>query len=57
MPTYQYKCPSCEEIKSVIYGITEEAPSVSCACGAEMKKIFSSPQVAFKGIGWGKDAR
>jgi len=57
VPTYQYKCSSCEETKSVIYGITEEAPSVPCACGAEMKKVFSSPPVTFKGGGWGKDAR
>ena len=57
MPTYNFICPSCKETKDITYSITEDAPSVLCACGTEMKKTFSAPQVTFKGGGWGKDAR
>ncbi len=57
MATYNYKCPKCEVTKEVAYPITE-SPVIMCeTCESEMNKVFSAPQVTFKGGGWGKDAR
>lgn len=57
MATYSYTCPTCQIVKDVAYPITESPIIVCEACNTEMKKIFSAPQVTFKGGGWGKDAR
>jgi putative FmdB family regulatory protein len=57
MATYDYKCDKCDVTTQVAYPINEN-PVITCeACKSEMSKVFSAPQVTFKGGGWGKDAR
>lgn len=51
MPTYTYECP-CGQVLDVIHGMTED-PDVDCDnCGGPMDRIFSAPQIAFKGSGF-----
>lgn len=57
MATYDYKCPLCQGKKSLSHPISED-PTYECDnCKVALIKLFSAPQVAFKGGGWGKDAR
>jgi putative FmdB family regulatory protein len=57
MAAYTYKCPLCSSQKDVSHSINE-APTYQCDnCKVDLIKVFSAPQVAFKGGGWGKDAR
>jgi putative FmdB family regulatory protein len=57
MATYSYKCRECEEEQTVQHPIND-SPTILCAkCNAKMVKVFSAPQLQFRGGGWGKDAR
>ena len=52
MPTYDYRCPACDDVFEVNrpMGSTD---SVCCpACGEIAKKVFSPVGVAFKGTGF-----
>jgi len=52
MPTYDYKCTSCDTKKEVYHGIKEE-PSIICECGSEMRKsIPKNVNFVLKGLGW-----
>lgn len=55
MPTYDYKCPECGEVKEVLHRMNEE-PEILCPkCDkVKMKKLMSAPTVVFKGVGWYK---
>lgn len=53
MPTYNFKCPKCNHMQSIIHSIKEDHPKVVCEkCKTEMKRNISSPAVVFKGTGW-----
>lgn len=53
MPTYEYKCPGCEQTMSVVRGITEEDPGYKClACGKDMQKVFFLSGINFNGSGF-----
>lgn len=57
MPTYDYKCATCETSQEVSHPMAA-SPEILCPnCVKPMSKGFSAPLVAFKGTGWGKDAR
>jgi putative FmdB family regulatory protein len=51
MPTYLYKCVRCSRQEDIVHGI-EESHHDSCICGGEMKKVFSSNGIIFKGPGF-----
>lgn len=52
MPTYDYKCFSCDTKKQEFHGINEE-PKIICDCGSEMKKaIPKNVNFVLKGLGW-----
>ena len=54
MPLYEYECTSCKERVEVIQRVSD-APSPHCEkCGAETKKLISSPAIQFKGSGFYK---
>jgi putative FmdB family regulatory protein len=56
MPTYDYKCASCEIIATVNHSILE-SPKIPCEkCSADMTRIPSVGAVAFRGGGWGHSA-
>jgi len=57
MPSYDYKCVACAHVQEVSHPMAV-SPEILCPnCVKPMSKGFSAPLVAFKGTGWGKDAR
>ncbi|HEV8433899.1 MAG TPA: FmdB family zinc ribbon protein [Thermoanaerobaculia bacterium] len=54
MPLYEYECINCKERTEILQRVSD-APSAQCPkCGAEMKKLISSPAIQFKGSGFYK---
>lgn len=54
MPIYEYQCKQCSERHEIIQKFSD-APLTHCPkCGGEMKKLFSSPAIQFKGSGFYK---
>jgi putative FmdB family regulatory protein len=54
MPLYEYECINCKERVEIIQRVSDP-PQPQCAkCGAEMKKLISSPAIQFKGSGFYK---
>ena len=57
MATYEYKCPICQKHEFMLHPMTE-SPVFECEnCKVELIKVFSAPEVNFKGNGWGHQAR
>ena len=54
MPTYNYKCSSCEHVVEVYHGINEERPSCP-ECEEKTLEVFyeSAPSFHTVGMGWG----
>ena len=54
MPIYEYQCKQCNERHEIIQRFSD-APLEHCPkCGGDMKKLFSSPAIQFKGSGFYK---
>jgi len=54
MPTYEYACRSCSEHLEVVQSFYDD-PLTSCpACGGELRKVFGSIGIVFKGSGFYK---
>jgi putative FmdB family regulatory protein len=54
MPIYEYQCQQCQERHEIIQRFSD-APLTHCpSCAGEMKKLFSSPAIQFKGSGFYK---
>ena len=54
MPIYEYQCRQCDERHEIIQKFSD-APLAHCPkCGGDMKKLFSSPAIQFKGSGFYK---
>ena len=54
MPLYEYQCQQCKERMEIIQKFSD-APHAHCPkCGGDMKKLFSSPAIQFKGSGFYK---
>ena len=52
MPTYDYKCDSCDTKKEHFHSMKEE-PDVTCDCGSKMTKtIPKNVNFVLKGVGW-----
>lgn len=54
MPIYEYQCSQCKERHEIIQRISEEPLAHCPKCGGDMKKLFSSPAIQFKGSGFYK---
>ena len=54
MPLYEYKCSSCGERTEILQRVSDPPYSHCPKCGGEMKKLFSSPAIQFKGSGFYK---
>ena len=54
MPLYEYQCQNCKERMEVIQRMSDPPPALCPKCGGEMKKLFSSPAIQFKGSGFYK---
>src|SRR5947207_1921930 len=54
MPLYEYECTKCKDRVEVIQRSSDPPYSHCQKCGAEMKKLISSPAIQFKGSGFYK---
>ncbi|MBU6280091.1 MAG: hypothetical protein KGN78_12695, partial [Actinomycetales bacterium] len=53
MPTYEYRCPSCEGTHEVVQAMSDPSLTVCPSCGAEgLRKVFANVGVVFKGSGF-----
>jgi putative FmdB family regulatory protein len=57
MPTYQYRCITCDIQFDVRQSFTDEPISVCVdeGCDGEVKKVFGNVGIAFKGSGFYKN--
>ena len=54
MPLYEYQCTQCRE-RTEILQRSADPPFTHCPkCGGEVKKLFSSSAIQFKGSGFYK---
>jgi len=56
MPRYDYICTN-GHIVEVMHGVNDPGPARCERCGAEMRKLLSTPAIVFKGSGWAKKDR
>lgn len=56
MPLYDYICEN-GHIVEVMHGVNASGPATCERCGAEMRKLLSTPAIVFKGSGWAKKDR
>lgn len=54
MPIYEYQCVKCSERHEIIQRISDPPLEHCPKCGGDMKKLFSSPAIQFKGSGFYK---
>jgi putative FmdB family regulatory protein len=55
MPTYEYECQSCHRRVEAVQRFTDPALTVCAHCGGELRKVFSTVGVVFKGSGFYKN--
>ncbi|HEX2039772.1 MAG TPA: FmdB family zinc ribbon protein [Acidimicrobiales bacterium] len=54
MPTYEYACKACGEHLEVVQSFKDD-PLTDCPnCGGELRKVFGSIGITFKGSGFYK---
>ncbi|MGH9303098.1 MAG: FmdB family zinc ribbon protein [Acidimicrobiales bacterium] len=54
MPTYEYACKSCGEHLEVVQSFTDDSLTICPNCAGELKKVFGSIGIVFKGSGFYK---
>jgi putative FmdB family regulatory protein len=54
MPTYQYACNSCDHAFEAVQSFSEDALTICPECKSEIRKVYSSVGVVFKGPGFYK---
>jgi putative FmdB family regulatory protein len=54
MPLYEYQCKQCSERHEIIQRFSDPPLEHCPKCGGDMKKLFSSPAIQFKGSGFYK---
>ena len=54
MPLYEYECTKCGERVEIIQKISDPPYSHCLKCRGDMRKLFSSPAIQFKGSGFYK---
>ena len=52
MPTYAYKCSECGHAFDIHQSFSDSALTTCPECGGELRKIFGSVGVTFKGSGF-----
>jgi putative FmdB family regulatory protein len=55
VPTYEYRCKTCDEQFDVVQSFTDKALTKHKGCGGELRKVFAAPGIAFKGSGFYKN--
>lgn len=54
MPIYEYQCAQCNDRMEIIQKLSDPPYTRCPKCGGEVKKLFSSPAIQFKGSGFYK---
>ena len=54
MPTYEYLCRTCGERLDAVQTFHEDALTTCLTCGGELRKVFGSVGIVFKGSGFYK---
>ena len=54
MPTYQYACIACEHAFEAVQSFSEDPLTICPECKGEVRKVYSSVGVVFKGSGFYK---
>ena len=55
MPTYEYRCKSCDHGFDIVQSFSDDALTTCPECGQEtLKKVFGNVGIAFKGSGFYK---
>jgi putative FmdB family regulatory protein len=55
MPTYEYSCKSCGEHLEVVQSFKDDALTECPTCGGDLRKVFGSIGIVFKGSGFYKN--
>ena len=55
MPTYEYSCKSCGEHLEVVQSFKDDALTECPNCGGDLRKVFGSIGIVFKGSGFYKN--
>lgn len=54
MPTYEYACKQCGEHLEAVQSFNDDPLTVCPNCGGELRKVFGSVGIVFKGSGFYK---
>ena len=54
MPTYEYRCKSCDHEFEVVQAFTDDALTECPECQGTLKKVFGNVGITFKGSGFYK---
>lgn len=54
MPLYEYQCEKCGKRVEILQRASDKPYKHCPNCGGDMKKLFSSPAIQFKGSGFYK---
>lgn len=54
MPTYEYRCKSCEHGFDIVQAFSDDALTECPECSGPLKKVFGNVGIAFKGSGFYK---
>lgn len=52
MPTYHYRCATCEQHLEVVHSMTAEPITECAACGGQMQKVLRPVGIVLKGSGF-----
>ncbi|HNX59642.1 MAG TPA: zinc ribbon domain-containing protein [Spirochaetota bacterium] len=52
MPTYDYKCDSCDDTFEVFQSMNDEPLTTCEKCGGKVRRVFSAAGIIFKGSGF-----
>ncbi|MFM7536288.1 MAG: FmdB family zinc ribbon protein [Acidimicrobiales bacterium] len=55
MPTYVYRCQSCDDVFEVQQSFSDPTLTIHDACGGPVKKVFQPVGITFKGSGFYKN--
>jgi putative FmdB family regulatory protein len=54
MPTYEYRCTTCDEHLEVVQSFSDDPLTECPKCGGQLRKVFSPIGIVFKGSGFYK---
>lgn len=52
MPTYEYRCADCGHNFDIFQSFTDDSLTVCPECDGNLKKVFGSVAISFKGPGF-----